>query len=339
MSRDSSHSQTFSHKQNNIHFQFTGISYQRSKKHTFYRYRLRNTESVDSSWIYTNDRNARYNDLAAGQYTFEAAARNRQGEWSTNPIRYHFQILPHFSQTLLFRLAVLLGLGGLINWLYQLRNKREKIQQAQRQRIATAELKTKQAELLTLRNQMNPHFIYNVLNSIQNFIVRQDVFRANEYLSNFSKLIRNSLRFSRLQYISIAEEIDFLENYLSLEKMRFPKLFSYEIELPEELSAHHWYLPALLIQPLVENAVKHAFKERKNDGEIHIQFHISIPGKLIQICVTDNGIGLHKSKEYRNSSTLHQSMGLDIIQQQIDIINDQIETQLASLNISDLSQK
>jgi len=160
---------------------------------------------------------------------------------------------------------------------------------------------------------MNPHFIHNALNSIQNYIFRGDPENANYLLSRFSKLMRSSLKLSKLEYITIETEIEFLENYLELEKMRFEDKFDYIIDL-ESPDLNQMKIPPLLIQPLMENSIKHGF-DGKTTGKLTLE--ITADTDYVTITVKDNGKGYKPSQKEESSDP----SALKIIRDRLNIIN------------------
>ena len=164
---------------------------------------------------------------------------------------------------------------------------------------------------------MNPHFIYNALNSIQNFIFKNDPEKANYLLSRFSNLMRKSLNLSKLNFIPIEEEIEFLENYLQLEKMRFEDKFDYSITKSENITLNE-KIPPLLIQPLIENSIKHAFSSIDKKGLISIRFSKS--DSKLKITVDDNGKGIKGVNI--DDYTEENPHALYIIRERINIINE-----------------
>lgn len=150
-------------------------------------------------------------------------------------------------------------------------------------------------ELQALRSQMNPHFVHNSLNAIQYYIQRNEVEQSEEYLSKFSKLIRAFFELSRKQTITLDEEVHLLDNYLSIEKLRFEDKLHYEITVDDALE-EDTEIPSMLLQPLVENAVNHGIFHKKGSGMIKVQFR-AIEGDGFQVSVIDDGIGLTAAKE------------------------------------------
>ena len=186
-------------------------------------------------------------------------------------------------------------------------------------------------KLTALRSQMNPHFIFNSLNSIQQFILKGEVDNANKYLSQFSKLIRLVLQYSEYNFISLEEEIHMLKLYLSLEKTRFGNSFEYKIQTEQEIDADEIKIPNLMIQPFVENAIWHGLMHKEGDRKIDISFHLKDEQSVI--CeITDNGIGREKAAEIRRAKLLqikHESRGMQLIKDKIDVLKQQFKSEVS----------
>lgn len=302
--------------QNDLSFRFLGISMRKPIGQPFYRYRML---GASESWEYSSDRTARYLNLAPGSYTFEVEAQNRNGQWSRQPAQYAFTIQPHFSQTLWFQSLVVLILICIIAIVFYLRLRQLRTKQKQERKLQEARLKAQEAEITVLRNQMNPHFVFNALNSIQNFIFENDVPQANYYLSRFAQLFRDVLHFSRQSWIPLEQELDFLNAYLELESMRFPERFTYNIEVDEKLDPQEVSLPPFLFQPMLENSIKHGFKNIEYRGQLTISFHSEGDGWL-RGTVQDNGSGI-LAGETQNAKPYHRSMGLKIVTDRIELLN------------------
>lgn len=320
------------HKENNLLLKLEAISFLKGNSFGFYRYKLA-AQGTDMDWSYTDQRDIQFVDLAPGKYTFEAAARNKSGHWSKQPLNFTFEIKPHFSQTLWFQGLLLIGLGLLL-WLF-FRYREQQIQKsnALQQGLLKANMQANEHELSALRNQMNPHFVFNSLNAIQHFIFKNKKEKANYYLSIFSKLMRDSLRFSRLKYISLKEEVDFLKSYLELEQLRFPGKFQFSFALEPELPMRHYAIPALLLQPVLENVIKHAFKDIKYLGRLVIEIKESTDGRQLLVRIDDNGIGFDGNFFDTPKGKEHQSLGLAIVKNRIDLINAENKDQLVSIQI------
>ena len=325
------------HDQNDISFEYTGISYRKPKDFPFYRYQFWK-EGQPKEWRYTNARNAYFFNLSPGDYLFKVEAQNNEGLWSENPATMTIKIQPHITQTLWFKIISTTTLLAIIYLVWQRIHKNRKWKKKQERMVQEANFRVKNAELSVLRKQMNPHFIFNSLNAIQNFIFGNDISRANHFLSSFSKLMRDSIQMSKLDYITLQKEITFLKAYLELEQMRFPDRFEFEFIVEEEIPINQTLISPLLLQPILENAIKHGFKGILYKGklEINIQKQRDEEG-LLNITISDNGNGINKTTS--SSSTNHSSMSLEIIRERINIINYQLGQDKAVFLIAPESEK
>lgn len=198
-----------------------------------------------------------------------------------------------------------------------------------------AEKKKQEAELLrlqatklqlkALRAQMNPHFMYNALNSIQNYITSNETASAAKYLAKFAKLMRQSLEYSDLEIISLEKEIEFLEDYLYInEKLRFENRLSYEIIVEDEIEEDILGVPTMIIQPYVENAIEHGLKSKK-EGFVKISFHL-FDENTILCTIEDNGIGRKKAKQLQMNDPKfqnHRSRGTNITEERLKILHSE----------------
>ncbi|HLO36878.1 MAG TPA: histidine kinase, partial [Lacibacter sp.] len=177
-------------------------------------------------------------------------------------------------------------------------------------------------EAKALRAQMNPHFIFNSLNSIQQYVIDSDVQGANEFISGFSRLIRQTLEFSSKEFISLDEEISYLTTYLDLEKARMESKFVYKVNVHTEQPASQIEMPPLLLQPYVENALRHGIRYLKEkDGLIALSF-IERPG-LFECIIEDNGIGRSKAMELKAVNPIeYQSRGMSLTAERIALLNE-----------------
>ncbi len=318
------------YNQNNFFINYNGISFKKEKEKNFYRYRLK-TEVNEPNWFYTNEKSIRYTDLPPDVYNFEVAAQNKSGDWSKNPATFSFEIKPHFSDTLWFRiLLILMILSLLIGFAYS------RIRAVQVREIERGKLR--EAELAALRNQMNPHFIFNGFSAIQNFIFKKDTDKANHYLAKFSRLMRKSLQYSRLDYITLEEELDFIKNYVDLESMRFEDKFIFNLDVDETLDLDYLTIPSLLLQPVLENAIKHAFKDIEYKGILEVIVRGKDDDRL-EIFIKDNGPGiLNKTIKRKNKEPGHKSLGLEIIKNRINLLKETKSKIITSVNFRNRSE-
>ena len=171
-----------------------------------------------------------------------------------------------------------------------------------------------------LRQQMNPHFIFNTLNSIQYYMYQHDKLATNNYLTKFSSLIRKILENSQLMFVSIKDELDVIQLYLELETLRFKDKFRYEINIDDEIDTLSYKVPTMLIQPYVENAICHGLMNKDENGLL--KFEMSIKESFILCVIEDNGVGREAALEIKKlKSTSHQSLGIKITESRIDLSN------------------
>ena len=228
----------------------------------------------------------------------------------------------------LFFTAVLLGTLILISsllFLSRIKTKKKAeliaLELKETQKRLAIEKQYKDSELKALKAQMNPHFIFNALNSIQDYIVLNQKNLASDYLGKFADLIRNYLHFSDTGYISVPEEIHNLNLYLELEKLRFEDELNYTFIVDEKVNSEMIKIPTMLIQPYVENALKHGLLHKKNSRELRISVS-KISNNIIQFIIEDNGIGREKSKEINDKRlTQHKSFALKATTERLDLLN------------------
>lgn len=179
-----------------------------------------------------------------------------------------------------------------------------------------------QLALKSLRTQMNPHFIFNALNSVNSFIASSDERAANKYLSEFSQLMRSVLENSEEDFISLDKEIELLELYVKLEHFRFKDKFDYTLNVSENLNVNEFVIPPMLLQPYVENAVWHGLRYKEEKGSLGINFE-QLDSETVKITITDDGIGRKKSKAFKTENQKKQkSKGMGNIQKRISILNE-----------------
>ena len=179
-----------------------------------------------------------------------------------------------------------------------------------------------QLALKSLRTQMNPHFIFNALNSVNSFIASNDERAANKYLTEFSQLMRSVLENSEEDFIPLEKEIELLQLYVKLEHFRFKDKFDYTINVSENLNIHEFVIPPMLLQPYVENAVWHGLRYKEERGLLEINFD-QVDSETVKITISDNGIGRKKSKAFKTENQKKQkSKGMGNIQKRISILNE-----------------
>ena len=176
--------------------------------------------------------------------------------------------------------------------------------------------KVKSLEQKALQAMMNPHFIFNVLNSIQYYLSSENTDKAQVNLTKFAKLIRKNLEINQEKFISIEDEIEYLRLYLALEKLRFDDTFEYKISVDPTISAAEVNIPTMLIQPFIENAIWHGIMPQGGSGLISIEFYKN--DKMLYVYVTDNGVGYNPNK-LSNKAT-HKSVGLIMTKERLSLM-------------------
>ncbi|MBK8497011.1 MAG: histidine kinase [Chitinophagaceae bacterium] len=302
---------TLSYKNNSLQFHYTAISLTDPSK-IRYAYRLM---ELDSNWTYTNNRDVEFNFLQPGKYIFEVKACNNSNVWTNDPLQYHFTIRQPFWQTWWFMLLVLLLAGAVFYAIFRASMRSYKSKASIKQQLAELEAKA-------IRAQMNPHFIFNSLNAIQETIITEKVDAAYDYLSRFSKLLRMVLDHSEKNFISLNSELETIRLYLSLEALRFSQSFTYSVALNEDLDKDDIFVPSLLLQPFVENAIWHGLSNKDGEKKLLLQFEEK-EGNLVCI-ILDNGVGREKAAEIKMNKLgagRFESKGTKLALQRIEILN------------------
>jgi ligand-binding sensor domain-containing protein len=304
-------------KENNINITYEGLNY-RSVGEVEYQYRML---GIDTNWITTTTRGARFTTLPANDYIFEVKAKNEDGFWS-EPANISFTINPPFWLTWWFIMLEIVLVLYIIIIIFKYRVRQINKKNKAAQKITETEKRMVELELKALRSQMNPHFIFNTLNSIQHYIAENDFKRTNKYLTQFAKLIRTVLNLSEKNFCTIQEELGMLRLYMDLEKMRFEEQFDYEINVDNKIDEDYDEIPSMLIQPYVENAIWHGLMNKDEKGKIKID--IELKENYIRCSIEDNGIGREKAAAIKAKRKIERkSVGMSITKERLGIINEE----------------
>jgi len=273
----------------------------------------------ESEWMpATNAGFATYSNLPPGDYTFMVKSINKNGLESSSPATFSFKILNPYWATWWFYSICVVAIALLGYLIYQWRtnvNKRKAATSRLLQRSKMLVLEQK-----SLNANMNRHFIFNALNSIQYYINNEDKKTANEYLASFAKLIRKNLDDAHQNLVSLSEELERLELYLSLEHMRFDDKFNYEIKLDEDVDIDSIKIPSMILQPFVENSIKHGILPLNKKGEVCIQISKNNKDQLV-FGIEDNGIGIDQSLKKKDAGQrTHISKGMNITKSRMDLL-------------------
>lgn len=300
------------HFKNTLSFNFTAIDYA-DPTATQLKYIL---EPYDKNYVYLERGQAgftRYSNLPSGNYTLKIKGSNSDGYWhpaATKELK--ITIIPRLIERKWFQL-LLASIFGLFIWgIYKYR-----VKQIQEK----ASLKTRAAEnkMAALRAQMNPHFAFNSLQSINGFIANDDKLGAIEYVSQFSDLMRLILENSRKNKIPLEKEIDLLRLYVQVEALRFSQPFEYEFIIDDNLDTFDTQVPAMILQPFVENSIKHGLFHKKSLGQLLISFKSE--KNFLHCTIEDNGIGRKKSQQINTQKgRRHKSRGLEIVKERLAIL-------------------
>lgn len=275
-----------------------------------YQYRLK---GLDEDWVTaTTNNTAVYPRLAPGTYTFEVRAQDEFDNWSAISSELKVRVMPPIWQRWWFITLGILTILGLIYALFRYRTR--EIERAYKLQLVDS-------ELAALRSQMNPHFIFNSLNSIQYFILKKEPREAYTYLSKFASLMRKILQNSRLKYISVQDEIDGLDLYLEMEKMRMDNNLDYTITTRNIDNLEHTNMPTMLIQPFVENSIIHGLLPKAENRKLDVL--IAQENNHLLCTITDNGIG-RKAARVMNAkrSSKHTSAGMSLTQKRLKILSE-----------------
>lgn len=300
-------------EQNYLQFDYTTLVFNNGDRNQ-YAHQL---VGLEPQWNYTGgNHQVAYAGLKPGRYIFNVKAANNDGLWgSEKSIR--IRIKPPFYQTWWFILLALLLLTALIlivnRYLVHTTRKQEQLKAGFQKLLAETEMKA-------LRAQMNPHFIFNALNSIQKYILKEQHEEASLYLTKFSKLIRLILDHSHQNTITLSSELELLRLYTELEALRFAQRFTYTIEVDEHVQIDTVQVPSMLIQPYVENAIWHGLLHRPDSGHLSLQFKRQ--DEQLMVIIDDNGIGRAKALEIKKISGINKtSYGLRLAEDRLTIIN------------------
>jgi ligand-binding sensor domain-containing protein/signal transduction histidine kinase len=303
----------FGHYENNIRIEFAGITF-KSGGDILYRYKL---NGLDDTWRETRDNFLSFLSLPSGDYELELTAVNKFGVQSET-LHLHFSVAKLTWEKNWFRTLVII-LAALAVWLF-VRYRIRKIRQETKLKSET-DKKIAELEQMALKAQMNPHFIFNSLHSIQQFVIDKDVAGANKYISDFARLIRLTLDISSQSKIHLGDEINYLSTYLELEKAKYEGKFDYEVETAPDIGVESIYIPAMLLQPYVENSIRHGIYYRTDQkGRIRISFRFE--NEYLVCTIEDNGVGRKASEQFKSGQQkTYQSKGMSLTARRIDMLN------------------
>lgn len=297
--------------QNSIGISFNAIDLSISNSNPEYSYKLL---PLDTSWsIPSKTKSVSLTQLPAGDYTFIVRAKDKASEWS-KPAVFEFSIKQPFWNEWWFRLIIITIAAAIIIGIFRARIRKVKSD-------AHIDNQLKELEMKALKAQMNPHFIYNALNSIQALIANDKKIEGIHYIGSFSRLLRRVLDNSESNAIGLDKELETIDLYIQLESLRLDLQLQYTINIDKNIVAEFEKIPPLILQPFVENALWHGLSRKEGTKQINIA--ISLEGNWLVCNITDNGIGRKKAQELKSSSlVVHQSKGIEITLKRLKEFNN-----------------
>jgi ligand-binding sensor domain-containing protein len=301
------------HNENFITFEFAVTNYINALENVF-KYKL---DNLDKDWIEAGSRNyANYSNLPPGNYTLMLQSANSNGVWSKEIKKLAITIKHAWWQMRWLQLLFAIIAASVLFYLIMLRIKTIRKEAGLKQKIA-------ETEMQALRAQMNPHFIFNSLNSIENFMMQNEKRLASDYLNKFARLIRMILDSSRNEIVPIAVDLEALQLYIDLEQLRFNNKFTYKTNIDPALLTGEYRVPSLLIQPYVENAIVHGLAHSENENLV-LTVSAILENDTIKYSIQDNGIGRQQAAVYNlHNKPQHKSVGLQITEDRINHFNNE----------------
>ena len=312
--------------ENNISIAFSAQAYSKPFD-TSFRYKLK---GIDKDWQYSSSENKQINyaNLEDRYYEFVLQASNDKHTWSEASILQIINRVPFYTTTW-FKFSIALIVLITLSIIH-------------RSRLATLRYKAKSREKLlslekqALRAQMNPHFVFNAMNSIQHLITEGDEEKSISYLNKFSKLLRGVLENSRNPKATLENEVAVIENYLELEFLRLGDNYTYELNVAETLIHDHIEIPALLFQPFIENAIHHGLAHRSDGG--HLKVELKDKEDHVLCVIEDNGVGRQRARELSGWKN-HRSAGIAMVQKRLDLLSDlRTDTTIRIIDLMDGDQ-
>lgn len=306
-----------------VHFDINNYSAPNLHRY-FYRF------SDQPEWTEVEKGSVFFGRMSYGDYTLHLKGINNEGI-ETPEEKLQITINPFWYETILFRVLVLLCLLAIASALIHYRINSIKKEADLKQKLSETEMKA-------LRSQMNPHFVFNCLNSIELYTAQNNSEAAGYYLSKFSRLIRLVLDNSKANSITLEQELETLQLYMEMEKMRFKDKLNFNIHVDENVDISYIEVPPMLIQPYVENAIWHGIMHKRVGGTISLNVELNEDKHVLIVTVTDDGIGREKAAELKSKSAVkHKSFGMKITDDRMQILSRmyQINTQVQIVDLFD----
>lgn len=293
-------------------------------------------EGYHKRWIKeTKDRRIVFQNLRPGKYRLRIKVLTENEHIARQELLLSFTILSPFWFKWWFIGLSIVFIVALIWLIIYLRS--QSIKKYERQRSELSE-RISDFEMKALRAQMNPHFIFNVFNSIQNYMLDENIDEALNYLSDFAKLIRLTLDNVSKKRITLDEELKYIKYYLNLEQMRFGKKFETSIIVPPDFENRRFLIPSMILQPYIENSIKHGFQYKDEGGKIQLEFQVT-EDDFLKCIIEDNGIGRNKARELNKSKINHSSKSTYITKERFSLLNQTQQRKGFNVEVIDLYDK
>lgn len=303
-------------EENNLNISFLSII-PRMQGRVLYRFRL-DAADRPGNWVYIREPHLLLSAVEPGSYTITIQANYSMGQWSKAPLVLSVHIALPFWKTWWFITCCLSAAGGIIAWFQSARMKRL------RKRTADEKLMLNYQQQ-ALINQVNPHFVFNSMNSIQKYILREDKEKAVSFVAKFAKLMRLGLEHSREEFILLRKELELLQVYMLLEKERFDKKITYTVDIQAGLEQQHIMVPPMLIQPFLENALKHGILNKETGGVIILRVYRN--NDLLFCEVEDDGVGRTKVAQILQGQSLgHRSFATSINTSRLQLLSQSLRS-------------
>jgi ligand-binding sensor domain-containing protein len=304
------------HHEKNVAISFSALAFTLNRDIKF-RYRLAGVHDWSTA---TEKRSVNYTNLKGGDYTFEVQASNNEGQWNPQLASLTLHVQTPWWESTWFYIAGIAAVCMILYGAYMNRisaiHRKQRLQFEYERKLATVEMSA-------LRAQMNPHFLFNSLNSIDSYIIKNESRKASEYLNSFAKLIRLILHNSKSNLIPLKDELETLDLYLQMEALRFGNKFDYRIEVDDSIDTSGIQIPPLLIQPYVENAIWHGIMHQENGTRGKVFIRIWLENGSLYCTIEDNGIGRKKAMQLaaQSAGPKKKSMGMQITKERMEIMN------------------
>ncbi|NQX91979.1 MAG: histidine kinase [Flavobacteriales bacterium] len=303
---DTHHNLSLGPRSNELEISLCGLSY-RNQQNLTYRYFL---DGIDQDTVYSSSGDIRYPQIPSGEHTFYASVSFDRINYS-EPISFEVEVSSPFWSSWQF-FAILTGIAMAISYIsFQVLSKR-------RERETNVKRQLIELRSSALRSQMNPHFTHNALNSIQSLIASKQNKEASIYLAEFAQLMRRNLNASSIEMHSLKKELEIVESYQKLEKLRFKEDVEFEIEVDPKLDPNSIMMPSMMIQPLVENSLIHGILPKTGAGKISTKVELN-SNNMLFIVVEDNGVGIQR----KSQKSVEDSKALSILEERIRLIDEQ----------------